>query len=50
MSFTSTLEEQIAALICRLEETKEAERMEEVHKEAERKEAEAVAKRAHQEE
>ena len=50
MPSTNALEEQIAALVRQLEETKEAQRMEEVHKEAERKEAEAMAERACQEE
>ena len=42
---TSLLEQQIAALLRQLEETKEAERLE-----AEGKEAEAVAEKAHVEE
>ena len=50
MFTTSALEEQIAALVRRLNETKEAERLEEVQKEAEHKEAEAAAERARKEE
>ena len=46
MSSTNTLEEQIAALVRQLEETREAKK----RKEVEWKEAEAVAERAHQEE
>ena len=46
MSTTSTLEEQIAALVRRLEEVKEAKRLEEAGKEVECKEVEAVAERA----
>ena len=42
---TSLLEQQITALLCQLEETKEAERLE-----AARKEAEAAAEKAHVEE
>ena len=50
MSSTNALEEQIVALVRKLKETKEAERMEEACKEVERKEAEVVAERAHLEE
>ena len=50
MSSASVLEAQIAALVQRFEEMKEAERWENEHKEAECKEAEAVAERAHLEE
>ena len=50
MTSTSALEEQIVALVQRLKETKETERLEEACKEAERKEAEATAERAHLEE
>ena len=42
---TTALKEQIAALLCKLEEMKEAERLE-----AARKEAEAMAEKAHMEE
>ena len=46
MSSSNALEEQIVALICQLKETREAERREEVHREVERKEVEAVVERA----
>ena len=45
MTTTTALEQQIAALLCQLEETKEAERLE-----AARKEVEAAAEKAHVEE
>ena len=50
MSSSNALEEQIVALVHQLEETREAEKQEEAHKEVERKEAEAAAERACQEE
>ena len=45
MTTTTALEQQIAALVCQLEETKEAEKREEA-----RREAEATAEKAHKEE
>ena len=50
MSSASALEAQIAALVQRLEEVKEAERWENKRKEVECKEVEAAAERAHLEE
>ena len=50
MSSTSTLENQIAALIRKLKEAKEAKKLEEARREAEHKEAEAAAERARLEE
>ena len=50
MPSSNALEEQIVALICQLQETREAEKREEAQKEAEQKEAEAAAERAFQEE
>ena len=46
MSSSNALEEQILALVCQLEETREGERQEEAHREAKHKEVEAVVERA----